>query len=253
MDGEFVCEDTVGITTDAVGGGNLLILGRDRAGLLATTEAAVEAIAKVHDVITPFPGGIVRSGSKVGAKYKGMIASTNDAFCPTLKGATKTELSADTIAVLEIVIDGLTSKAVADAMRAGLKTRHRDRRRQGRDARLRRQLRRQARPASLSPEGSPAMSGFVLKLRQPPAMRLDLSGLIPSKLAGLSAADDRSARPQYGIRPGQGRRHVHGVGLRRRDAHDRGQLRPSRLHRRRPRPAARSSSKATPAPMPAPT
>ncbi len=122
MDGEFVCEDTVGITTDGVGGGNLLILGRDRAGLLAVTEAAVEAIAKVNDVITPFPGGIVRSGSKVGAKYKGMIASTNDAFCPTLKGATKTELSADTIAVLEIVIDGLTSKAVADAMRAGLKT-----------------------------------------------------------------------------------------------------------------------------------
>jgi formylmethanofuran--tetrahydromethanopterin N-formyltransferase len=122
MDGEFVCEDTVGITTDAVGGGNLLILGRDRAGLLETTEAAVAAIAKVNDVITPFPGGIVRSGSKVGAKYKGMIASTNDAFCPTLKGAVKTELSADTIAVLEIVIDGLTSKAVADAMRAGLKT-----------------------------------------------------------------------------------------------------------------------------------
>jgi formylmethanofuran--tetrahydromethanopterin N-formyltransferase len=122
MDGEFVCEDTVGITTDAVGGGNLLILGRDRAGLLTVTETAVEAIAKVNDVITPFPGGIVRSGSKVGAKYKGMIASTNDAFCPTLKGATKTELSADTIAVLEIVIDGLTSKAVADAMRVGLKT-----------------------------------------------------------------------------------------------------------------------------------
>ena len=122
MDGEFVCEDTVGITTEAVGGGNLLVLGRDRAGLLATTEAAVEAIATVNDVITPFPGGIVRSGSKVGAKYKGMIASTNDAFCPTLKGAVKSELSADTIAVLEIVIDGLTSKAVADAMRAGLKT-----------------------------------------------------------------------------------------------------------------------------------
>jgi formylmethanofuran--tetrahydromethanopterin N-formyltransferase len=123
MDGEFICEDTVGLTTDAVGGGNLLVLGRDRAGLLETTEAAVAAIAKVADVITPFPGGIVRSGSKVGAKYKGMIASTNDAFCPTLRGATaKTELDPDTIAVLEIVIDGLTSKAVAEAMRAGLKT-----------------------------------------------------------------------------------------------------------------------------------
>jgi formylmethanofuran--tetrahydromethanopterin N-formyltransferase len=121
MDGEFVIEDKCGVTTEAVGGGNLLILGKDRAGLLESTEAAVAAIAKVSDVITPFPGGIVRSGSKVGSKYKGAIASTNDAFCPVLKGAVKSELSSDTIAVLEIVIDGLTSKSVADAMRAGLK------------------------------------------------------------------------------------------------------------------------------------
>ncbi len=121
MDGEFIAEDTVGVTTEAVGGGNLLILGKDRAGLLETCEAAVAAIAKVDDVITPFPGGIVRSGSKVGSKYKGVIASTNDAFCPTLRGAVKSELSPDTLAVLEIVIDGLTSKSVADAMRAGLK------------------------------------------------------------------------------------------------------------------------------------
>lgn len=121
MDGEFTIEDNVGVTTDAVGGGNFLILGRDRAGVLETAEAAVAAIAKVPDVITPFPGGIVRSGSKVGSKYQGAIASTNNAYCPTLKGTTKTELDADTIAVLEIVIDGLTSKAVGDAMRAGLK------------------------------------------------------------------------------------------------------------------------------------
>lgn len=122
MDGEFVIEDKCGYTTEGVGGGNLLILGRDRAGLLEASEAAVAAIAKVDDVITPFPGGIVRSGSKVGSKYKGAVASTNDAFCPTLKGAVKTECSPDTVAVLEIVIDGLTSKAVADAMRAGLKS-----------------------------------------------------------------------------------------------------------------------------------
>lgn len=121
MDGEFTIEDTVGVTTDAVGGGNLLILGRDRAGLLETAEAAVVAINKLPDVITPFPGGIVRSGSKVGSKYKGAVASTNNAFCPTLRGTTKTELDPDTIAVLEIVIDGLTSKAVSDAMRVGLK------------------------------------------------------------------------------------------------------------------------------------
>lgn len=122
MDGEFVIEETTGVVTDAVGGGNVLILGNDRAGLLTVAEGAVDAIGAVPDVITPFPGGIVRSGSKVGSKYKGMVASTNDAFCPTLRGRVKSELGPDTVAVLEIVIDGLTSKSVADAMRAGLKS-----------------------------------------------------------------------------------------------------------------------------------
>jgi len=122
MDGEFVIEETTGMVTDAVGGGNLIILGNDRAGLLAAAEGAVDAIGNVPDVITPFPGGIVRSGSKVGSKYKGAIASTNDAFCPTLRGRVKSELGLDTVSVLEIVIDGLTSKSVADAMRAGLKS-----------------------------------------------------------------------------------------------------------------------------------
>jgi formylmethanofuran--tetrahydromethanopterin N-formyltransferase len=77
---------------------------------------------KIPNVIMPFPGGVVRSGSKVGSKYKALFASTNDAFCPTLRGTVKSELGPDTLAVLEIVIDGLTSKAVADAMRAGLKS-----------------------------------------------------------------------------------------------------------------------------------
>src|SRR5215469_15350367 len=92
MDGEFVCEATTGLTKQAVGGGNLLILGRSAKTTLAAAEAAVAAIEKVPDVITPFPGGIVRSGSKVGSKYKGVVASTNDAFSPTLRGTTATAL-----------------------------------------------------------------------------------------------------------------------------------------------------------------
>jgi formylmethanofuran--tetrahydromethanopterin N-formyltransferase len=120
MDGEFVCEATTGLTKQAVGGGNLLIVGRTTETTRAAAEAAAAAIAAVPDVIAPFPGGIVRSGSKVGSKYKGAPASTNDAFCPTLRGAVKTELDADAGSVLEIVIDGLTSQAVAAAMAAGI-------------------------------------------------------------------------------------------------------------------------------------
>jgi formylmethanofuran--tetrahydromethanopterin N-formyltransferase len=80
----------------------------------------VRAIGKVESVITPFPGGIVRSGSKVGSRYKGQIASTNDAYCPTLKAAVNTALPLDVEAVMEIVIDGLTFEAIAEAMRVGI-------------------------------------------------------------------------------------------------------------------------------------
>ena len=121
MEGEFLCEAKTGITGDGVGGGNLLIMARHVEGALKASEAAVEAMKAVPDVIMPFPGGIVRSGSKVGGKYKGMMASTNDAYCPTLKGVTDTALTEEIGSVLEIVIDGLTADAVAKAMAAGIK------------------------------------------------------------------------------------------------------------------------------------
>jgi formylmethanofuran--tetrahydromethanopterin N-formyltransferase len=120
MDGEFVCEATTGLTKKAVGGGNLILMGATTQSTLAAAEAAVDAINAVPDAIMPFPGGIARSGSKVGSKYKGATASTNDAYCPTLKGVGNTALDADIASVLEIVIDGLTTEAVANAMRAGL-------------------------------------------------------------------------------------------------------------------------------------
>jgi len=72
-------------------------------------------------VILPFPGGVVRSGSKVGARhYKGMIASTNDAYCPTVRPRTKSELPDGVNAVLEIVLDGLDAPSISRAMRAGI-------------------------------------------------------------------------------------------------------------------------------------
>jgi len=120
MDGEFVCEATTALTKQAVGGGNLLIMGRTAQTTLAAAEAATAAIAKVPAAIMPFPGGIVRSGSKVGSKYKGVPASTNHAYCPTLRGAVETALDPEAACVLEIVIDGLTSAAVAAAMAAGI-------------------------------------------------------------------------------------------------------------------------------------
>jgi formylmethanofuran--tetrahydromethanopterin N-formyltransferase len=120
MDGEFLCEATTGLTKKSVGGGNLLIMGANFAATMNAAEHAIEAMNGVAGAIMPFPGGIVRSGSKVGSKYAGVPASTNDAYCPTLRGLVNSVLDADVGCVLEIVIDGLTEAAVADAMRAGL-------------------------------------------------------------------------------------------------------------------------------------
>jgi formylmethanofuran--tetrahydromethanopterin N-formyltransferase len=120
MDGEFVCEATTGLTKDAVGGGNLIIMGREAEATLRAAETAAQAIDAVPDVVMPFPGGIARSGTKVGSKYKSAPASTNDAYCPTLRPAVQSVLDDDIVSVLEIVIDGLTAQAVATAMRAGI-------------------------------------------------------------------------------------------------------------------------------------
>lgn len=119
MDGEFLCEETTG-RTKAVGGGNFLVLAESTEQALAGCEAAIAAMSELPNVIMPFPGGVVRSGSKIGSRYPKLMASTNDAFCPTLRGLTPTALNSDTSAVLEIVINGLHDADVRRAMRVGI-------------------------------------------------------------------------------------------------------------------------------------
>lgn len=121
MEGEFLLQESFGIQKKGVGGGNFLILAENADAALDAAEAAVAAIDGAPDVILPFPGGIVRSGSKVGARgYTGMIASTNDAYGPTLRPLTQTALPDGVNAVLEIVLDGLSPAAIGAAMRTGI-------------------------------------------------------------------------------------------------------------------------------------
>jgi formylmethanofuran--tetrahydromethanopterin N-formyltransferase len=122
MEGEFLVQETFGVRK-AIGGGNFLILGRDQDAALAAAVAAVAAMRRVRGVILPFPGGVVRSGSKVGAKrYKKMIASTNDAFCPTLRGrrGVRSVLPDGVNVVYEVVVNGLDRAAIEEALRAGI-------------------------------------------------------------------------------------------------------------------------------------
>ena len=119
MDGEFVCEENTHIVK-AIGGGNFIILAETQAQALAASEKAVTAMRRIAKVIMPFPGGVVRSGSKVGSKYKKLPASTNHLYCPTLKGLVDTNLPAQVGSVLEIVIDGLDMESISEATRVGV-------------------------------------------------------------------------------------------------------------------------------------
>ena len=119
MDGEFLVEEQVGIAK-GIGGGNFILQGADADSALAAARRSVQAIASEPGVITPFPGGVVRSGSKVGSQYPKLRASTNDAFCPTLRGVVESELVDGANCCYEIVIDGTSEAAVAQAMNLGM-------------------------------------------------------------------------------------------------------------------------------------
>jgi formylmethanofuran--tetrahydromethanopterin N-formyltransferase len=123
MGGDFIVEEEIG-AIKGVAGGNFLIMGDSQMSALVAAEAAVNAIKGVPGCITPFPGGVVSSGSKVGSKkYKFMGASTNEKFCPTIReNVPDTEIPENVKAVYEIVIDGVDEASVMAAMKAGVQS-----------------------------------------------------------------------------------------------------------------------------------
>ena len=120
MDGEFVCDHDVA-RVDGIGGGNFILIGNDVKAVSTACRAAVDAMRPLQDIITPFPGGATRSGSKVGSKYAALFASTNNAFCPTLRTSDpSSELMRDESIAMEVVIDGLSAEAIANSMCVGI-------------------------------------------------------------------------------------------------------------------------------------
>jgi len=119
MSGDFVIEESFG-AVDGIAGGNFLIMGQNQMAALTAAEVAVNAISKLKGTITPFPGGVVSSGSKVGSKYKFLKASTNTAFCTSLREDGVCTLAEDVSAVYEIVINGVSKEAISTAMKAGI-------------------------------------------------------------------------------------------------------------------------------------
>ncbi len=120
MDGEFLVQESLGVGK-GVGGGNIIIQTSNQASGLAAARRAVEAVAEIEGAITPFPGGVARSGSKVGSRYKGLIASTADPFCPTLRGRVESKLHPEANCAYEVVIDGISESSVGRAMAAAMR------------------------------------------------------------------------------------------------------------------------------------
>ena len=120
MDGEFLVQSTFKVGK-GIAGGNFLIFGTTQDATLEAAEKSIEAIKNIENLIAPFPGGIARSGSKVGSQYSFLNASTNDPLCPTLRGKTNNSLLGDNDnCVYEVILDGATEDAIIKAMKMGI-------------------------------------------------------------------------------------------------------------------------------------
>jgi len=115
MDGEFLVEESVGVAA-GIAGGNIILQATSKTIGLAAARRGAEALQEMPGIITPFPGGVARSGSKVGSKYKQLVASTADAYCPSLRGRVECKLHPEANCAYEIVVDGVDEIAVANAM-----------------------------------------------------------------------------------------------------------------------------------------
>jgi formylmethanofuran--tetrahydromethanopterin N-formyltransferase len=120
MDGEFLVSESIGVAK-GIGGGNIILQSADQAEALAAARRGVAAVAELAGAVTPFPGGVARSGSKVGSRYKRLKASTSGPFCPTLRGRVESQLHPDANYAYEIVIDGVDEAAVGGAMAAAMR------------------------------------------------------------------------------------------------------------------------------------
>jgi formylmethanofuran--tetrahydromethanopterin N-formyltransferase len=121
LGGEFVLDEQFGYR-DGLMGGNLWYFGKSVDAALAAAEAAVAAVRNCPGVIMPFPGGIAGSGSKAGSKYKFMLASTYEKYCPLLMDDPKadSQLPKGVGSVMEIIINGRDLNAIINATQAAI-------------------------------------------------------------------------------------------------------------------------------------
>jgi len=121
LSGEFVLDRRFGYR-DGLMGGNLWFMGTSADAALSAAEKAVRAVNEVPGVILPFPGGVASSGSKAGSRYKFSIASTYEAYCPTLRDklGAQSKVPEGVTAIQEIIINGRDLPTIAQATQAAI-------------------------------------------------------------------------------------------------------------------------------------
>ena len=121
LGGEFVIDRRFG-WHEGLMGGNLWFFGGTIDAAILAAERAAEAAARTPGVILPFPGGLAASGSKAGSRYSFSVASTYEAYCPTLRDrlGDESRLPAGVASVMEVIIDGKSLEAITAATKAAI-------------------------------------------------------------------------------------------------------------------------------------
>ena len=121
LSGEFVLDRRFGFR-DGLMGGNLWFMGANADAALLAAEKATQMVNAIPGVITPFPGGVASSGSKAGSRYKFAIASTYEAYCPTLREmlGEKSKVPEGVTSIQEIIINGRDLPTIAQATQAAI-------------------------------------------------------------------------------------------------------------------------------------
>jgi len=116
---DFLIERFIGYAR-GVSGGNFWMMCRTKKAVREAGKAALEAIGKVEGVITPFD--VCSAGSKTETKFPLIGPTTNHPYCPSLREKLGREsLVPDGINYIpEIVISGVSMRAVKDAMKVGI-------------------------------------------------------------------------------------------------------------------------------------
>ena len=116
---DFIIERYVGYARGVMGA-NFWVMCKTKKALQEAGEEALEAIHKISGVTTPFD--VCSAGSKPETRYPWIGPTTNHPYCPSLKQklGRESKVPAGVGYIPEIVINGVSLKAVKEAMKAGI-------------------------------------------------------------------------------------------------------------------------------------